>query len=94
MHARLFVTISHVKFITFPVIIKHSLWILICMARRLYLLSIKIRECLEMPDLFLVLNIDISGYHVHDIKTVSSMNYQVSIHNRLTHTDHIYNVCL
>jgi hypothetical protein len=66
-HVRLFMIISHVKIITF-------LLSFICKNYRfsktvLYIINRKIHWCLEIPDLFLVLNMH-DNYHVQHSKYI------------------------
>ena len=57
-HVRLFMIISHVKIVAFQTIIIYCLCMDILLEKTVvYILNRTIHVCLEIPDLFLVLNI-------------------------------------
>ena len=66
-HVRLFMIISHVKIIAFQTITNHSFWTFYIGGKPVvYVINRTILGCLEIPDLFLVLNmISKSGISVH-----------------------------
>ena len=56
-HVRLFMIISHMKIIAFQTITNHSFWTSYIGGKPVvYIINRKIHGCLEIPDLFLMLN--------------------------------------
>ena len=75
-HVRLFMVISHLKIIAFQTITNHSFWTFYIGGKPIIYISRKIHRCLEIPDLFLVLNMifltcsrrSLVRYHVQHLK--------------------------
>ena len=74
LHVRLFMIISHLKIIAFQTITDHGFWTFYIGGKPVvYMINRKIHGCLEIPDLFLVLNMifltsERKRYHVQHSK--------------------------